>query len=610
MPADIREQDFTPGRFGFPLVGRLKPGATREAVTEQLAGIARTLPERYGGSPAYARLIEQFRPVVVPLEERLRGSVAGPIWVLFAAAAIVLLIACANVANLFMVRFERRQRDLAIRRALGAGRGHLIGIQLTEAAVVAALAALLALALARAMVPLVLRAAPPNVPGLDRVTVSGSTLLATLGAAVLAALLCGLIPAVRSSLADAARLRDGGRGTTRRRHWGRNALVVAQTAMALVLLIGSGLLVRSFQNLRAVDPGYETEDLFTFQIAPEQAQLTDGPTFARFHLGFLDRLRALPSVESAGIIENIPLNEGVESDRFRVEGAGTEQDTGALVGFTWAGGDYFETMGIELLSGRAFTGGDPATEISNLMVSRKAADLLWPGQDPIGRRVQREGGETWHTVIGVVEDVMQDDFRNEPAPLLYYPLIGPTPDAWAITTPAYVLKTRRAEEIAPEVRELVREVAPEAPMYRVFTMAGLAEDSMVDVSFTMLALGVAAALALVLGAVGLFGVLSFVVAERTQEIGLRMALGARAGQVLRMVLTQGARVTLLGAVVGSLAALAATRALGSLLFGVGALDLATFVVMSAAMVAAALLASYLPARRASSVDPMVALRTE
>ena len=236
---------------------------------------------------------------------------------LLAAASLVLLIACANVANLFMVRFERRQRDLAVRRALGATRGHLIRIQLTEAFVVAALAGVVALALAWATVPMLLRAAPPNVPRLDQVAVSGTTLVFTLGACVLAALLCGLLPAVRSSLAPVDRLRDGGRGTTRRRHWARNGLVVAQTAMALVLLIGSGLLVRSFRELRSVDPGYDTEDLFTFQIAPEEAHLTDGPSYARFHLEFMDRLRAMPSVESVGVVENVPLNEG-----FRARASG------------------------------------------------------------------------------------------------------------------------------------------------------------------------------------------------------------------------------------------------------------------------------------------------
>ena len=245
-----------------------------------------------------------------------------------------------------------------------------------------------------------------------------------------------------------------------------------------------------------------------------------------------------------------------------------------------------------------------------MVISQSAANLLWPGQDPLGRRLQRQGGTSWNTVVGVVEDVMQYGFRDTPQALVYFPLVGPTPDAWRISSPAYVVKTARAEVIAPEVRALVREVAPEAPMYRVFTMAGLATDSMVQLSFTMLTLGVISTLALILGAVGLYGVLSYVVAERTREIGVRMALGATAEQVRRMVVAQGARVVGAGVVIGVAAALASTRALGSLLFGVTAVDAGTFVAMSASMVLIGMLASYLPARRASSVDPMEALRSD
>ena len=610
FPDVIREEGLVPGRFGHPLVARLAPGATREAVVEQLGRVAMGLPERFGGSPAYARLIEQHRPIVRPLEEELLGAVARPLWVMLGAVGIVLLIACANVANLFLVRCERRLRDLAVRRALGATRGQLIRTQLAEAIVVAALAGALALLLAWATVPLLLRAAPADVPRLDHVAVTGTTLLFTIGASALAALLCGLVPAVRSSGADLDRLHDGRRGSTRRRHRGRSVLVVAQTALALVLLIGSGLLVRSFDELRRVDPGYDTEDLFTFQIAPEEAHLVDGPSFARFHLDFMDRLRTLPSVESVGVVENVPLNEGVARARLRTEEMGGEADTGALVGVTFTGGDYFRTLGVELLAGRAFSAADPDAERGNVVLSRSAAELLWPKERPIDRRVQLDDPESWHTVVGVVEDVMQDDFRTRPEPLAYFPLVGPSPTAWILSSPAYVVKTPRAEEIAPEIRALVREVAPSAPMYRVFTMAGLAADSMVELSFTLLTLGIASTLALVLGAVGLFGVLSYVVAERTQEIGVRMALGAEAGQVRRMVLSQGARIAGLGAALGAVAAVAVTRALGGLLYGVGALDVATFVVMAAAMVAVALLASYLPARRASSVDPIVALRAE
>jgi len=264
-------------------------------------------------------------------------------------------------------------------------------------------------------------------------------------------------------------------------------------------------------------------------------------------------------------------------------------------------------MGIHVLAGRPLDTNDHLTSLGNIVVSRSAANLLWPGKDPIGRRVEGQPGN-WNTVVGVVEDVKQDGFRDTPEPVIYYPLVGPTPESWAISSPAYVVKTRRAETIAPEIRALVKEVAPSAPMYRVYTMEQLAKDSMTQLSFTLLTLGIASTLALMLGAVGLYGVLSYVVAQRTREIGVRMALGAEAGSVRRMVVVQGARVVAIGVTIGIGVALLGTRALGSLLFGVKAVDAPTFVAMSASMVAIGLLASYIPARRASRVDPIESLR--
>ncbi|HUF69895.1 MAG TPA: ABC transporter permease [Longimicrobiales bacterium] len=607
FPTPVRAERIVPGRFGAPMVGRLAPGATLEGLTAELHTLAQRLPERFGGSAAYARLIERHRPIVRPLRDEVLGDISGPLWVLLGSVGIVLLIACANVANLFMVRGEQRQRDLAIRRAIGAGRGQLFRSQMAESLVVALFAGALAVVLARASVPAFLRAAPPNVPRLGDVSMTVPTLLFTLGVCLLSALLCGLIPAIRASSPNVAGLRDGSRGSTRRRHWGRDGLVIAQTALALVLLIGSGLLIRSFQQLRSVDPGYDTADIFTFQIAPERASLNDAQSFAAFHMDFMDRLAALPGVESVGLVENVPLDEGTSSGRFATEEE-PDIESGALLSYTWAGGDYFGTMSIQVLTGRAFTQADHISDLGNVVISKSAADMLWPGENPIGRRLRPQGAEAWETVVGVVEDVMQNGFRDSPQALVYFPLVGQSPGARIVSSPAYVMRTGRAENIAPEVRALVSEVAPEAPMYRVYTMAGLAAASMVQLSFTMLALGITSVLALILGTVGLYGVLSYVVAERTREIGVRMALGAEAKSVQRMVVGQGIRVVIIGVVIGVLVARASTRALSSLLFGVEAADLATFVGMSGAMLLVGLLASYVPARRASSVDPIESLR--
>jgi hypothetical protein len=311
-------------------------------------------------------------------------------------------------------------------------------------------------------------------------------------------------------------------------------------------------------------------------------------------------------------VENIPLNEGTQTQRFRAEGSGAEADGGTLLNYTWTAGDYFSTMGISVLQGRPFELSDHSTSLGNIIISKSAANALWPGQNPIGKRLQRRGSDIWETVVGVVEDVMQYGFRDKPQALVYFPLVSPIPadSLDGLSSPAYVIKTREAETIAPVVRALAKEVAPEAPFYRVYTMAGLARDSMVNLSFTMLTLGLASALALILGAVGLYGVLSYIVAERTREIGVRMALGARAEQVRGMVVVQGAQVVGAGVVIGIVVALASTRALGSLLFGVHPLDAATFAGMSVSMVMVGLLASYLPARRASNVDPIESLRGE
>lgn len=609
VPQETRREDIEPGRFGLNLVARVAPDVERAALVSELAGIATRLPELYGGSANYARTIEQYRPVVRTLEEEILGDIAGPLWVLLGAVAVVLLIACANVMNLFLVRAERRQRDLAVRRAIGAGRGQLVRSQLAEAILIAGIAGAAAVGIAWAGLPAFISAAPAEVPRLSEVSVSGETLGFTLLVSFFAALVCGLLPAFRSAVSSLTGLSDGARGSTRRSHRGRNALVVGQTALALVLLAGAGLLVRSYQALSSVDPGYDTEDIFTFQIAPDQEEgLTDGPSFARFHMDFMERLAALPGVESVGIVENVPLNEGVRIIRFVTEQTVAEPDAGTLLGLTWAAGDYFATMGIEVLRGRPLEEADHVTNLGNVVISQAAADLLWPGEEAVGQRLQVPQLGTWETVVGVVEDVLQSSFRDEPQPLVYFPLVAQTPEAWALASPAYVVKTARVGEIAPEVRAIVREIAPSAPMYRVFTMEDLAADSMVGLSFTMLTLGMASALALVLGIVGLYGVLSYVVAERTREIGVRMALGAEAQGVRRMVVVQGVRVVTVGVVVGVLVAAGVTRTLSTLLFGVEAVDVVTFLVVSGLMLLVGVTASYLPARRASNVDPVEALR--
>ena len=614
VPMQIRPAQVTPGGFGPSLVARMAPDADREGVTAQLQPLARRVQERLGGPASYVRAMEQFRPLVVPLREHMVGKVATPLWILLGTVAVVFLIACTNVANLFMVRAESRRRDFAVRRALGAGRPGLIRAQMAEALLLAAMGGVGGALIAWGGVPLLVRVAPDAVaggfrsapiPGLATAGLDLTALLFTAGVSVLAALAFGLLPAVRftgAGLLDA--LRQAGRGVVGRGALTRDALVVVQTASALVLLVGAALFARSFWQLSHVDPGYETDDIFTFQIAATRDDLRDRASMSRFQYEFMDRLEALPGVESVGFITTLPLDEGAGSASVttrQVEASGAEPPRVRNAG---AGGAYFQTMGIELLQGRLFERVEEQQGVPNVVISQAAAELLFPGENPIDQQVRPadDPNSPWFTVIGVVEDVRIDDFRQPPQPMVYLPGVSPSP--------AYVMKTARAEQIAPEVRAVINEMIPLSPMYRIFTMKTLAANTMGSLSFTMLMLGIAAALATILGAVGIYGVLSYLVSQRKREIAVRMALGAEPPGLRRMVVLQGARVALAGVAVGVLVALGVTRFLASLLFGVQALDVSTFVIMSSVMLFVALLASYLPARRASAVDPMESLGAE
>jgi predicted permease len=613
VPMTIRAAQVTPGGFGPRVVARMKPGTDRATLVAQLEPLARRVQQRLGGPAPYVRIMERHRPVVKPLREHLVGKISTALWILLATVGIVFLIACANVASLFTVRAENRRRDLAVRSALGAGRGDLVRSQVTEALLLAAAGGAAGALIARAGVPLLVRAAPDGVaggfggapiPGLATAGLDLTALLFTVVVSVLAACAFGLWPALRFSGSRLGSLQRAGRGIVGG-NFTRDALVVVQTASALVLLVGSALLMRSFWQLSNVDAGYDTEGIFTFQIAAGRADLNDRAAMSRFQYAFMDRLKALPGVESVGYISTLPLDEGAGSQNIttpRLEAGGAEAP---LVRVAGAGGAYFQTMGIELVRGRFFDRVEEEQGMRFVIISQSAADLLFPGEDPIDQQVRPAGGQNqnWYSVIGVVEDVLVDDLRRKsPEPMVYLPAVS--------SSPAYVMKSTRADQLEPEVRAIIREVIPTSPMYRIFTMKRLAAKAMANLSFTMLMVSIAAVLALVLGAVGLYGVLSYRVTTRAREIGVRMALGAEAKAVRRMFVWQGGRVALVGIVVGTLAAVGLTTYISTLLFNVGRLDVLAFGGMSALMLAVALLASYVPALRASRVDPVVALRAE
>jgi len=614
---DLITPPVRPGGFNLFLIGRLAPGATQESLSAELAALTPRVLEQAGGPPPYARILEQYRPIVRSLEDELVGDFATPLWILLGTMGIVLLIACANVANLLIVRAEARERELAVRQALGAGRGRLIRSLLSEALILAAIGGAAGVVIAWAGVPLVVRTAPESIPRIGDVGIDGTALLFTALIVTVAALAAGILPALKFSNPDVGTaLRSSQRTGAGGSPLTRNALVVVQTAAALVLLVGSGLLLQSFRALRSVDPGYDTENILTFQMAPdpEQHGLTDAPSLARFHYSFMDRIAALPGVESVGLVNTLPLDEGAGTARVRTATYNGPPQNAPRIRLTFADGDYFRTMGISLLTGQMFERrAEPTTEVTAI-VSRAAAELLWPGQNHIGQVLRPAGAPDafpWITVGGVVENVILADFREQtPEPLVYLPLVGPTARAWGVGTPAYVVRSPRSEQLAPDIRALVQEIAPGAPMYRIFTMEALANRSMARLTFTMLTLFIAATLALILGAVGIYGTISYVVSRRTREIGIRMALGAQAAEVRRMVVAQGGRIALAGVIIGLVAAVLSARWLESLLFEVEARDPIVFAAVSVMMIGVALFASYLPARRASAVDPVEAIRME
>ena len=612
VPLPLRAAQVTPGGFGPSAVARLTPGTNPDALAAQLEPLARRVQQRLGGPAPYVRIMERHRPIVKPLREHLVGRIATPLWILLGTVGIVFLIACANVANLFTVRAETRRRDLAVRRALGAGRGDLVRSQLAEALLLAGVGGATGALIAWLSVPLLIRAAPDAVasgftsapiPGLATAGLDLWALLFTAAISVLAACAFGLLPALHFSGSRLGSLQQAGRGIVGSRSFGRDALVIVQMASAMVLLVGSALLMRSFWQLSNVDAGYDTEGIFTFQIAASRPDLNDRTSVSRFQYDFMDRLKGLPGVESVGFVTTLPLDEGASSENLTtpaIQASGAEPP---LLRAAGAGGAYFQTMGIELKSGRYFDRVEEERGLPNVIISEAAARVLFPGEDPLNKQVKPAGGKTWYTVIGVVEDILVDDLRRQsPEPTVYLPAVS--------SSPAYVMRSTRAEQLEPEVRAIIRDVLPESPMYRIFTMERLAANAMASLSFTMVMVGTAAALALVLGSVGLYGVLSYRAMRRTQEIGVRMALGADAKTVRRMFVWQGAQVALLGVLIGVLAAVGLTKYIQTLLFEVKRLDVAAFAGMSAVMVAVALLASYVPAWRASRVDPLVALRTE
>ena len=615
LPARFNQADPPTGNFGWNGIGRLKQGVSTDQAATHLEPLVQRAMSEYIKSDNYRAFLREgrYRPLVHSMKEDIVGGVREPLWILLGTVGMVLLVACGNVANLCLIRAEARQREIAVRTALGASRRGLVRTLLVEAFLLASVGTALGVLFSALALPLLLQLAPGTIPRLEEVRVNGTVLLFAAAAAVLSAVLFGLIPAIRYTRPQAlTMLRHGGRSATDHpsRQRGRQLLVVAQTAMALVLLVGSGLLARSFARLMNTDQGFVSDSVLTFRVALPETGYSKPSEVARFAQQLADRLSELPGVEAAGATTQLPVAASTSGTAFVFEGQPVVPgQLPPLVHYLTVTPGYFEALRIPLLRGSRFDSGDLREGARSILVNTAAAEKHWPGQDAIGRRLRTAGaGEPpWYVVKGIVADVRHEGLRQAPRPLIYYPLNvrDDLPRGYS-----FVLRGPGAVAQADAARGAVWALNPELPVASMRMMDDVIEESVMQFTFTMLTLGIAAAIALVLGAVGLYGVQSYAVSLRTREIGVRMALGAQPARVKRSIVANAAAISGVGLVVGALGAWGLTRFLGGLLYETRPLDPLTFAGMSALLFAVGLLASYLPARAAAAVSPIEAMRGE
>ncbi|HET9984081.1 MAG TPA: ADOP family duplicated permease [Longimicrobiales bacterium] len=607
-------------------IARVKPGVPLAAVQAELdrltARFVEAMPSAY--SPGFVNA-SRFRTAARPLRDYVLGDSARTLWMLLGAVALVLLIACANIANLFLARAEAQRREVAVRTALGASRRQLAARFLAETLLLALAAGLLGLGLAWAGLRVLLRLAPTDLPRIAEVGIGGASVGFAAALCLLVALaFAGVLYARSRGPLLMRALREGGRGTTPGRQFVRRALTVTQVALALVLLAGAGLLLQSFLHLRGVDPGIRAEGALTLDVALPGAKYPERDDRVAFYDRLRERVAAIAGVQAVGLAQGLPMQrdlgpfKGGGCASLRV-GQGDERgiEAGCMPTIVVSPG-YFRAMGIPLLAGREREPVDDRNRTGAAVLSQALARQLFRGQDPIGHLVGPYGTIPLSPVVGVAGDVRGDGLDKPPYPVVYIPYRPAaqykwwgwdTPDAMTLVVRAPAVPTAR---LVQEVRRAVAELDPSVPVANIAPLSDVVarSDSVVRRSFTLLLLGLAAGMALLLSGVGIYGVIAYLVAQRRAEIGVRMALGAGVGQIGRLVVLQSAKLAGAGVAVGLVAALAATRLLSSLLFDVRPTDPLTLGAVTLALLAVALLASYLPARRAARIDPVEALRSE
>jgi len=616
------------GGFDFNGVGRLRRGVSMTSAAADVQRAMERVPEFYpnlapGLTMAGIITNTKMRTEVHSLRDDIIGPFGDVLWIVAATAGLVLLVACANIANLLLVRAEGKQKELTVRAALGAGRGKVIGHFFAESGVLAFIGGLLGTALATVGVGLLVRYGPSELPRLTEVSVDATSLAFAVLVTVAASMLATLVPALRQGQVNlGAMLREGGRSGTagRTRQQTRGLLVAAQVALAVVLLSSAGLLGRSVMQLQKVRPGFDATNVLTFRLDLPTANYNKPGAMTRFYEQLTTRLAALPGVRSVGLTSKLPLQlEGSNLNPIWREDRPLPPDAlPPVVTFERANSGYFQAMGIRLVAGRSFTSMTDAQSVFEVLVSRNLAMNLWEdstGQGVVGRRVKLLTG-TFYTVVGVVETVRDTSLAAPPTAQVYFPIVpaadsGADNDVMSLGALSVVVRSSSdPSSLAPALRREVFALDPALPIFNLRNMEDVVSRSFARTSFTLLVLGVAAGVALLLGAIGLYGVIAYVVSLRTKEIGVRIAIGARPAEVGRLVARQGVFLALGGVVVGLAVFLLLARSLRVFLFEVTPADPATMAGVSFLLVLVAAAASWVPARRAARVDPVEAMRAE
>jgi putative ABC transport system permease protein len=627
LPFRFDRSSLTVTNFTNPSIARLREGVTIEAATADLARLVPLAVEKFPGGLTLEFLEEaQAAPLLRPLRETIVGEVGDVLWVLLGTVGIILLIACANVANLLLVRAESRERELAVRTAIGAERRQVAGQFLVESVLLGLLGGAVGLGLAHGGLRLLVAIAPANLPRLDEVALDPVVLLFTLCISILSGVFFGLFPVLRWGHVDLVNaLKEGGRGSGAGRERGRtrNALVVGQITLALVLLVGSGLMVRSFQAIRGANPGFRNpEEILILGVSVPSDAAESPDEVVQTHEVIAHRLAEVPGVTSVGSSSSVTMDGRGGYDPIFVEDFPLpDGQLPPIRRFKWIGAGYFETMGNAIVAGRTLAWTDIYSRARVVLVTENFAREYWSDPaDAIGQRIGTGlASGNWREIIGVVGDVRDDGVTQDPVAVAYWPML--VEDFWTevrgeapfvAQTQFYAIRSPRVGTAGflREIKQAVWTILPSRPLANVQNLDDILRGSMARTSFTLVMLGIAAAVALLLATVGVYGVISFVVSQRTREIGVRIALGAGSATVTGMVLRQGLALAVIGVALGLAAAYGLTRLMTGLLFGVSALDPLTYAMVAVSLTAVALLASYLPARRAARVDPMEALRAE